>query len=162
VLRMRAAGLALGLASCLLTAGCTPAPLGLAGVIVEDGHPTVLIRPCPGIAVTGVWLYQRASDLRWGTVDNGGHAVTDVRLLRAPAGWTEPDVPPGHRLSQFAPTVTYQVQLSTDHPERGGIDLVEFTLADLGDTTVWATRPHGTRQVLSRAEFDRQAAQTCR
>jgi hypothetical protein len=158
----RVAGLVLALAGCLFTAGCTPAPLGLAGVILDDGHPSVLIRPCPGIAVTGVWVYQRAADLRWGTVDNGEHALTDMRLLRAPAGWTEPTIPPGHQLSELSPGVTYQVQLSTDHPERGGIDLVEFTVNDLSDTTVWATRPHGTRQVLSRAEFDRQAAQGCR
>jgi hypothetical protein len=149
------------LAGGLLTAGCTPAPLGLAGIILREGHPTVLVRPCPGIAVTQVWVYQRASDLRWGAVDSGGHPVTDVRLLQAPAGWTEPDVPAAQRLGALSPAVTYQVQLATDHPERGGIDLVEFTVSDLSDAAVWVTQPHGPRQAVSAAEFDRQAAEAC-
>ncbi|MGE5827074.1 MAG: hypothetical protein ACM30G_01760, partial [Micromonosporaceae bacterium] len=130
------AALAIGLAAGLLTAGCTPAPLGLAGVILDGGQPTVLVRPCPGIAVTQVWVYQRASDLRWGAIDRGHHPVNDVRLLRAPEGWTAPDVPATSRLNDFSPATTYQIQLATDHPEKGGIDLVEFTLEDLSDATV--------------------------
>lgn len=157
-----AAALALGLGAGLFTAGCTPAPLGLAGIILDGGHPTLLVRPCPGIAVTQVWVYQRSADLRWGVVDAGRQPVNDLRLLQAPNGWTAPDVPATSRLTAFSSATAYQVQVATDHPEKGGIDLVEFTLEDLTDATVWATRPHGTRQVLTRAEFERQAAEACR
>lgn len=157
-----AAAVTVGLATALLTAGCTPAPLGAAGVILNaSGHPTVLIRSCPGVAVNQVWVYQRVSNLRWGTADPGRHAVTEVQLLRAPADWDEPDVPESSRLTEFSATVTYQVQLATDHPERGGIDIVEFSLGDLSADRVWATRPNGRAEVMTRDEFDRQAADNC-
>lgn len=159
--KLRAAAVTSGLVSCLLTAGCTPAPLGAAGVMLTDGHPTVLVRPCPGIAVNQIWVYDRQANLRWGTADSDHHAVTDVRLLQAPTGWSEPAVPVANQLTQFSPTTTYQVQLATDHPERGGIGLVEFTLGDLKADTVWATRPHGQPQVMTRDEFDKRAARDC-
>jgi hypothetical protein len=164
VVQMRAARAAVvgfGLVTCLLTAGCTPAPLGTAGVLLDEGYPTVLIRPCPGIAVNQVWVYERAADLRWGTADSGQNPVTAVRLLRAPAGWAEPDVAVVNQLVALSPSAVYQVQLSTDHPERGGIDLVEFTLGDLTSDKVWATKPHGQPQVMTRDEFDKQAARNC-
>ena len=159
---VRATAATVAFAAALLMAGCTPAPLGAAGVILDaSGHPTVLIRSCPGIAVNQVWVYERASDLRWGTADPGRHAVTEVQLLQAPADWNEPDVPESNRLTEFSPTVTYQVQLATNHPERGGVDLVEFRIDDLSADMVWATRPHGRAQVLTREEFDREAADNC-
>jgi hypothetical protein len=159
---VRAAAVLAGLVGCLLTAACTPAPLGAAGVILDDkGRPTVLIRSCPGIAVNQVWVYERASDLRWGTADTGRHATPEVRLLQAPEGWNEPEVPAANQLTELTSAATYQVQVSTDHPEKGGIDLVEFRLGDLIAGRVWATRPHGQSQVMSRGEFDRQAADNC-
>ena len=159
--KVRAATVALGLVSCLLAAGCTPKPLGVHGLILDGGHPTVLLRPCPGIAVNQVWLYERTADLRWGTADSGHHAVTEVRLLQAPAGWSEPDVPVANQLTEFSSDATYQVQLSTDHPERGHLDYIEFTLGDLTSDRVWMTRPTGQRQVVTREEFDQHAGDKC-
>jgi hypothetical protein len=157
----RAAAVAVAVVACLLTVGCTPAPLGMAGVYLNGGQPTVLIRPCPGVVVSQVWVYQRAANLRWGAVVGDHSAVTEVLLLQAPAGWTASDVPAANQLTEFQAGTSYQVQVATERPKNGDIDLVEFTLGDLHADTVWATRPHGQPQVLTRAEFAKQAADVC-
>jgi hypothetical protein len=159
--KWRAAIVAAVLSTSLLTAGCTPAPLGMVGVYLDGGYPTALLRPCPGITVTQVWVYQRGADLRWGVARGGNQPANTVRLLAAPAGWTEQGVPAGHELTEFMPETTYQVQVATDRPDKGQIHLVEFGLGDLKAESVWATQPHGTPQVLTREQFDKAAADNC-
>jgi hypothetical protein len=157
------AAIAVGLASCFLTAGCSPQRLGTAGVVLVDGHPTVLIRPCPGIAVTQVWLQEQVTSLRWGAADSGHHAAKEMRLLQAPpTGWTVPVVAETDRLTKLSADATYQVRLTTNHEEKGRIGTVEFTLVDLGADTVWGTPPHSAiRVVLTREEFEKKAAKDC-
>ncbi len=54
------------------------------------------------------------------------------------------------------------MRLTTNHEEKGRIGTVEFTLADLGADTVWATPPKSAvRVVLTREEFDKKAAKDC-
>ncbi len=87
--------------------------------------------------------------------------MTEVPLLQALAGWDEPAVPVANQLTEFRADATYQVQLATDHPEKGSIGIVQFTLGDLTADRVWATRPHGEPQIMTREEFDKMAAETC-
>src|SRR5262245_36088197 len=104
---LRAAALAIGIVGCLVTAGCTPPPLGQVGVILDGGRPAIVIRSCPGIAVNQVWVYERVADLRWGIADSGNHPLTGARLLEVPDGWHEPAVPLENQLTEFRSDGTY-------------------------------------------------------
>jgi len=156
---IRGTAIAIGIAGCLATAGCTPPSLGQVGVILDGGRPAILIHPCPGIAVNQVWVYE--ADLRWGIADSGDHPVTEIQLLQVPDGWHEPAVPVENQLTEFRSDGTYQVQLTTDHPERGGVPIVQFTVDDLTADRVWATRTYGEPQIMTRDEFVTKTAEAC-
>lgn len=170
--RALAAGLVLvGLG--LSVVACSPAPRNNVAVFVQNGHPTALLHPCPGEAVTELSV----TDLTTPSAPRPGDQTsthlyvpywsvsaaeenarpTQVRLLTVPSGWvSEPDV--AFELREFQPG--YRYRLGTG--QVGARD-VEFTLADLealaGDQ-VWIS-DGGEERAVERDEFIRIAEGSC-
>jgi hypothetical protein len=164
-------------------AACTPKPLSISAVFLDDGHPTVIFHPCKGtVYEVTVSVDSPASPpptatatdaatggsgrKHWSAFDRSASSpVEQVRLLETPPGWEPTTYKIEATLTGFEEDQSYYLWVSTTKPGAGNDYGVKFTLADLRslkDGQVWAEpKAFADPRAMSRDEFHRFAKAQC-